>query len=105
MKLYYKKLAKNLLDSKDSEKPFVFDLFTFKCSYFSGLSRWKNFMDGRPVYVIFLVDKVALGEDFLPVLRLSLVIIFPPVFHTHSFISVRLCATLPIESHTWNNKK
>jgi len=58
-----------------------------------------------PVYVRFLVDKVALGEDFLPVLLLSLVIIFPPMFHTLSFISLRLCATLPIESRTWNKNK
>jgi hypothetical protein len=36
-------------------------------------------------HVAFVVDRVALGQVFLPVLRSSFVNIIPPIFHAHSF--------------------
>jgi len=38
--------------------------------------------DPRPVHVTFVVDKVALGQLYLPVLRLSPVRIMPLVLYT-----------------------
>jgi hypothetical protein len=40
-------------------------------------------LNPRPVCMGFVVDKVALGQDFLQVLWLFLVNIIPPVLHTH----------------------
>jgi len=40
----------------------------------------------RPVCMVLVVAGMALGQGFLPVLRLSPVGILPPVLHTHSFI-------------------
>jgi hypothetical protein len=70
------------------------------------------------VYVGFVVDKVALGQVFLQVLRFSSVIIIPPMLHTHSFIYHQRCIMflsqyfsfpLSISFHrfsiTWKNKK
>jgi len=51
---------------------------------FAGLLTWRYGIDPRSVHVGFEVDKVALGQVFLPVLRLSPVIITLPTLHTHS---------------------
>jgi hypothetical protein len=38
----------------------------------------------RSVHMGFVLDKVALGQVFLPVLRFSLVSIIPPMLHIYS---------------------
>jgi hypothetical protein len=40
----------------------------------------------RAAHVGFVVDKVALGQIFLRILRSSPVNIIPPLFHIHSYI-------------------
>jgi len=50
----------------------------------SGSGREPGF-DPRPVQVRFVVDKVALGQAFLRVLRLIHVSIIPQLLHTHLF--------------------
>jgi len=35
---------------------------------------------------IHTVNKVAIGQAFLPVLQLSIVTVIPPIHHTHPFI-------------------
>lgn len=42
--------------------------------------------NARPFHVALIVDKVALTYIFLQVLQFFLVIIIPPIPHTHSFI-------------------
>jgi len=39
--------------------------------------------DTRPVYVRFVMERVALGQVFIPVLLFSPVSINPPVLHNH----------------------
>jgi hypothetical protein len=46
----------------------------------------------------FMVDKVALGQDLLPVFRCYLVRVIPPVFRTHIFFGHRHCTVLAIHS-------
>ena len=53
-------------------------------------SRWFGF-DATSVHGNFVVDKVALGEVFLPEFQLSPVSIIPPLLHTHSFIYQTRC--------------
>jgi hypothetical protein len=57
---------------------------------FSGLSPRRPQFDPGPLYVRFVVDKVALGQIFLIVLRISPVSIISPVLHTHFHIHVAL---------------
>jgi len=45
------------------------------------------------VHVIFVMDKVALKQGFLRVLRCSLVSIIPPMLHTHLQLHVVLSRT------------
>jgi len=40
----------------------------------------------RPVHVGFVVDRVALRQVFLQVLRFPTIIVIPPVLHIHLFI-------------------
>jgi hypothetical protein len=47
----------------------------------AGLSPRRPGFNPGPVHVGFMVDKVALGQVFLRVLRLSPVNLFPPVLH------------------------
>jgi hypothetical protein len=42
--------------------------------------------NARPFHVALIVDQVALTYIFLQVLHFFLVIIIPPIHHTHSFI-------------------
>jgi hypothetical protein len=49
----------------------------------AGLSRRRPSFGPRPHHVKFVVDKLALGQVSLPVLRFSPAIIFPPMLHTH----------------------
>jgi hypothetical protein len=49
-------------------------------------AQWPGF-DLKAVHVRFVVDKVALGQVFLPVLRFSLVIIIPHCFVFIFFLS------------------
>jgi hypothetical protein len=51
------------------------------------LSPRKLGLDSWSVHVIFVADKVALGQVFLQVLRFSPLSIIPPMFHTrfHSY--------------------
>jgi hypothetical protein len=44
-----------------------------------------------PQYVKFLMEKLSLGQVYLPVLRFSLVSVITPMLHTHSFIYHRRC--------------
>jgi hypothetical protein len=46
--------------------------------------------DPTSVRVGFVMDKVALGQDFFCVLRFSPVSIIPPVLHTHTYVHVVL---------------
>jgi hypothetical protein len=39
-----------------------------------------------PFHMGLVNDKVALGQDFFDVLRISPVSIIPPILHTHTFI-------------------
>jgi hypothetical protein len=45
-----------------------------------------------------MVDKMALGQVFLPVLQFSPVRIIPPMLHAHSFIYSRHCVVFVIDS-------
>jgi hypothetical protein len=49
----------------------------------AALSPRRPGFDPRTVYVRFVVDTVALGRVFLPVLRFSPVSIIPPKLHTY----------------------
>jgi hypothetical protein len=40
------------------------------------------------------VDRVALGQDFPPVLRFSLVRVIPPVVHSHLYLNTVLINSL-----------
>jgi len=52
--------------------------------FFAGLLTRRYGIDPWPVHVGFKVDKVALAQVFLPVLRFSPVTITLPTIHTHS---------------------
>jgi hypothetical protein len=49
--------------------------------------------DHRPVYVRFVVDKVALGQAFLRVPRLSPSSIILPTLHTHNHLHLQIALT------------
>jgi hypothetical protein len=49
----------------------------------TNLSTLRHGCDPRTVHVRFMINKVALDNIFLRVLRFSQVIIIPPMFHTH----------------------
>ena len=57
-----------------------------------GMSPRRPLFDPRPVSVEFMVDKLALAQDFLRVLRYSTVSFMPPVLRTHLFINYRCLA-------------
>jgi hypothetical protein len=44
---------------------------------------WRARFDPRSVRVRFVVDKLALGQAFVRVFRVSSVSIIPPLLHTH----------------------
>jgi hypothetical protein len=50
------------------------------------LSSQQSRFDSRPVHVGFVLDKMALGEDFLTELQFSPVSITTPTHHTHLLI-------------------
>ena len=50
----------------------------------TGLSQWRSMFNPGPVHVRFLMDQVALGQDFLPVLQFSPVSIILPMIHAHN---------------------
>ena len=52
-------------------------------------SRMRRF-DPRPVYVRLVVDKVALGQVYLPLRLFSSVRIIPPLPHTHLHLQIAL---------------
>jgi hypothetical protein len=52
------------------------------------LSAQRPIFDPRPVYVGFLVDKVALGEVYLPVFRFYAVSIIPLMLRIHSAVTI-----------------
>jgi hypothetical protein len=54
----------------------------------SGLSPRAAEFDTRIVNVVFVVDRVALGQVFLPVLRFFPVTIISPFLHTHLYLHV-----------------
>jgi hypothetical protein len=56
----------------------------------AGLSPRTPEFDPGSVYVGFVVDKVALGQVFLPVLQFSHVSMIPPMLHTHLHINTTL---------------
>jgi hypothetical protein len=56
----------------------------------AGLSPRKPGFDPRSVHVRFVMDKVALGQVFLPVLRFPPVSVIPSVFHIHFHLHVAL---------------
>jgi hypothetical protein len=47
-----------------------------------GLSRWSPGFDPRPVHVRFVVDRLALRQVYIGVLRFYSVNIIPPMLHT-----------------------
>jgi hypothetical protein len=51
-----------------------------------GLSPKRPGLNPRLILVKFVVDKLALGQDFLYILRIFAVTIIPPMFHTHFII-------------------
>ena len=55
-----------------------------------GLSPRRPGLDRRSMHVRFVVDRVALGQVFLPVIRFSLVSIIPSVLHTFFHLHVAL---------------
>jgi len=63
------------------------------------LVQWPKFSP-RPVHMGFVVGRVALGQDFLWVLLLSLVSTIPPLLHTHSFSYVALATDSIFRWHT-----
>jgi len=56
--------------------------------FVAGLSRLRFGFDPRSVHVRFVVDKVALGQVFLRVLRYSPVSIILPIFHIHLHVAL-----------------
>ena len=56
----------------------------------SGFSPWRRGFDPRPAYAGFTIDKVLLGQVFLGVLRISPVIIIPPLLHSHFPCKVKI---------------
>jgi hypothetical protein len=54
-----------------------FVLLFFSMTIFAGLSKLKPGFDSRPVFMGFMVDEMALGQDFLQVLRSFPVSIIP----------------------------
>jgi len=46
----------------------------------------------------FVIDKLALGRGFLRVIRFSLVIVIPPILHTHLLICHKRHITLAVYS-------
>ena len=54
------------------------------------LSSWRHIFVPRPGNVRFVVDKVAVGQIFLPVLLFPPDSIIPPVLHTHLYQHVAL---------------
>ena len=55
---------------------------------FAGLSARAPEFDPRLANVVFVVDRVALGQIFLPVLRFSPVTIIAAFLHTHLYLDV-----------------
>jgi hypothetical protein len=55
---------------------------------FAGLSTQRHGIDLSSVHVGFVVDKVAMGQVFLPVIWVSLVSITPPTLHVHSHLYI-----------------
>jgi len=68
------------------------------------LSPWRAGFSLRPVYVEFMLDRVAVGQVFLRVLRCTPVSINPPVLHARSFMNhwryVISAVDSDVESHT-----
>jgi hypothetical protein len=49
-----------------------------------GLSQPRRGIDPRPIRMRFVMDEMALGQDFLPVFQFSPVNIIPPLLHVYS---------------------
>jgi hypothetical protein len=49
----------------------------------AGLSPQNPMFDPRPARLGFVVDKAALGQDYIRVIRFSLVSVIPPGPHNH----------------------
>jgi hypothetical protein len=64
----------------------------------AGLSQQMPRFNSEPVHVTFGVDKVAIGQGFLQVLRSSPVSIIAPTVHTHPCYHRRYII-LPSECH------
>jgi len=64
----------------------------------AGLLSWRNGSNSRAVHIIFVVDKVALGQSRLPVIRVCLIAIIPPLFHTALLIYCGRRITLTVYS-------
>jgi hypothetical protein len=54
----------------------------------AGLSPRSPGFDYRPVHMIFVVNKVAMGCVFLRLLQYISIDIIPPMFHTHSHVTL-----------------
>jgi len=64
----------------------------------AGISPGRPGFNPGPLHVEFVVDKVALGPDFLRVFRFSPASRILSVFSTHSFSDCRRCIIVAIES-------
>jgi hypothetical protein len=51
---------------------------------------WRPAFNTASIHVGFLIDKVAMGQVFLRVLRVSPVSVIPPLFHVHFHLRVIL---------------
>lgn len=56
----------------------------------AGLSPWSHGFVSKSVHVIFVVDKVAVGQVYLLVFRFFLVSNIPPMLHTLLHLHVAL---------------
>jgi hypothetical protein len=64
----------------------------------AGISSGRPGFNPRPLHVEFVVDKVALGPDFLRVFRFSPASRILPVLGTHSFSDYRRYIIVAIEN-------
>ena len=73
-------------------------LFSGSGAWLPGHSSRRHGFSTGPVRMRFVVGKVVVGQDFLRILRVSLVSTMPLMVHTHSFILYWCCVILIIDS-------
>ena len=66
-----------------------FNVSPSACCQVAGLSLLWPLFDPRPVHVGFVVDKVALGTVFSPIISVCVLSTIPPVLHSNLYFSTR----------------